>query len=840
MSLVHINVPWREWLILLAVFLMAFIPRMLFLGSFWGTDERYHWELSNEFLLALLRHDWANTVPQGLPGLTLAWIEAIGVGVRWLLAGGQLPLDDFIQPDRPFAYLARRQEVVVVVHTLIVVGIYHLTQQLAGRRSALLGVLFIALDPFLLAESRVLRFEALVAGLMPLSLLAALLHLKKRLFLGERGHKYLMVSATLAALAMLTKISAIFLLPVTAFLGAATLFAHAPVWSALPGWLFNYLAWVGLTLFCFWLFWPAMWVAPLATLQEVRQFVEAAGYEGFDGRGIFFWGQVYPDDPGYWFYPVALLFRLTPLVLLGILLALIFLPAGFRLPLHDERDWQKWLVVCLLVYALLFALMMALGAKKYDRYLMPIFPALALVAGQGWGWLRFLAPLTPQGRGAPSPPAPLPKKGEGCAFPPLSLWERGLGGEGISFPLGLTALLLIQGFTTLPHLPYYYTYYNPLLGGAGQAVHYVPVGYGEGLDQVAAYLEQKPHAADLKLASGNSGKLVGLFSGQRIALANLDGKWVQGDYVLIYISQLQGGKHAEDILAYLARQKPEYTLTLHGLEYAWLYPGPAAQYYGGGHKLEGRGTFFGYSLSAPELAAGDTLHLTLYWRNEGQLPDDRFFVRLKDLDGYTWADALTQPRPGFEAAATARQSIMESEANVPLPVGIPPGDYFLEFGFRTVAGDPIGLFELPEDAKPLPVAPAQNYPAPDALPVPHSSHLLSNDDLLLFGYDLSPPGTDLGVTLYWQAGAAGVRHDYVILLRLLDGEEHEVAYWLGRPVRSGYPTPAWQAGQIVQDPWRLALPPGVQPGPYQLEVATFDAATEQEVSRAPLGELIIK
>ena len=57
---------WRNWLMILGVFFLAVMPRVLRLGTFWGTDERYHWELSNKFFLALLAmHDWANTVLKG-------------------------------------------------------------------------------------------------------------------------------------------------------------------------------------------------------------------------------------------------------------------------------------------------------------------------------------------------------------------------------------------------------------------------------------------------------------------------------------------------------------------------------------------------------------------------------------------------------------------------------------------------------------------------------------------------------------------------------------------------------------------------------------------------------
>jgi len=811
----------------IGLFILALIPRIIQLGSMWGTDERYHWQLSNEFFLALVRGDLAHTVPQGLPGLTLAWIDAVAItlkaGWNWLLTGGAVSLEQVMAVDRPFALLAQRQLPVVLVNTLIVAGLYLLSRRILGWQAALAGMSLVIFDPFFLAESRVMRFEALVAGLMPLSLLAALVYLKTQLSRHptvpethrSKGAPFLILSAVLAALAMLTKISAIFLIPATGLLAALTLFSLKPTHpkSQIPNLTKSYLIWIALVLFCFWLFWPAMWVAPVDTLREVWHFVDAASDDGFDGRGVFFWGTVHPDDPGAFFYPVTLAFRLTPLSLIGVIIAIIFLIATFRQhwPVRDETGWQWLGVGLLLIYALMFIVMMTLGAKKYDRYLMPIYPALDLVAGAGWLWLA---------RGL------------------IERWQPKRPQLALSAAGGV--LLVAAGLLALPHLPYYYTHYNALLGGVRQAVNYVPVGYAEGLDQMAAYLEQKPNAAELRVASGNSSKLHGLFSGDTIALANLDGKWVQGDYVFIYVSQLQRGKHEPDILAYLARSEPEYTLVLHGLEYAWLYPGPAAEYYGGGHKLEGRGSLFGYDLGRTELAAGESLPVTLYWRNEGQQPIDRFFSRLMDLDGYVWAEALAQPRPGFEAANRQENEIVESEAGLALPIGMPPGDYFFKPGFRTDAGEIIGYFELPGDTKPLRVTTAETYPPGPSLQLPHPAQLPAYDDLTLLGYEVTPkelsPDPTVWLTLYWQA-LADVTHDYVILIRLLDERDQEVIYWLGRPVRSGYSTPGWRAGQIVQDPWLLALPPNIPPDTYRLEVALFDAATEAEVSRRIIGEI---
>jgi hypothetical protein len=72
-------------------------------------------------------------------------------------------------------------------------------------------------------------------------------------------------------------------------------------------------------------------------------------------------------------------------------------------------------------------------------------------------------------------------------------------------------------------------------------------------------------------------------------------------------------------------------------------------------------------------------------------------------------------------------------------------------------------------------------------------------------------------------------------VQLLDGQGEEAAYWLGRPVMSGYPTQQWSQGEIVRDPWRLRLPGEITPGEYRLRVSLFDAASQDEVSQTDLG-----
>lgn len=811
----------------LIIFSLALLPRILNLAVFVGPDEFSWVTRSANFAQALTRAgDLTETYQTEHPAVTLMWVGTAEIWWRYLTQTGHQPADwtTVINTPKTMAILAGERTAAVLVNTLLLVAGVLLIARVFGNGVAWLTGFLLAFDPFLLTETRALRTEGIVTSFSTAACLSFLMcWVNPRL-------RWTTLAGLLTGLALLSKISAVALLPVGALvMGLAPFFNNLKVgrkrWQQAG---YNLLVWGGVTLLTIITLWPALWVAPMMVVQRMFGYMYIRGIEGGGGSSeSFFLGQPLPDnsDPGWLFYPVVLAFRTTPLVWLGILLLILLI----LLRRHLARR-QLVLIGLLGLYLLSYLVVITRSELKFDRYIIPMLPALTVIAALGlancWQWLV-------------------------RHFPVIQKFSW----------LAILAILTGQMALAMPHHPYYYTYWNPLLGGLKQAVKVLPVGVGhEGIDQVATYLNTLPGAEQLKVASANSQKIRPLFKGQTIAMDNQDGKWVQANLAFIYISQLQRAKHDPNIVDYLKRHLPLHTVTLHGLEYAWVYPAPAAQYYGGGQKLEGHGTLYGYSLNpnpevggeqpvSPErggarekVLAGDTMPVILYWRNEGQQPDDRFFVRLVDADGYIWAEAIAQPRPGFEAASRQENSIVESQAALTLPVGMPPGDYFFKSGFRTTNGSIIGYFELPADAKPIQVTTAKSYPTLDTFQPPYPVRLIANGDLVLLGYQLSDtttqPDAKVWLTLFWQATTA-VEHDYVILVRLLDKTGQELSYWLGRPVRSGYPTTEWQVGQIVQDPWQLTIPAAAQPGDYQIEIAIFEAATQNEVIRQKIGPLTI-
>jgi hypothetical protein len=790
----------------LVVFMLALGPRVLDLGVFVGPDEFYWVDGSAIFTRALASGELEKTYHAGQPGVTLMWVETLGAwvrhGIQWL--GGSADRNVVVSSDQTMGTLQRDRQAAAVANAVLVALIALLARQVFGNGVAWLAGFLLAFDPFLLTESRVVRTEGLATAFNTLALLGLLLYWK------ERRLGYSVLAGLLTGLALLSKITALALLPVGVLaIGGAWLLntTHPPAkrWRTLA---LSLAVWLGTLSVVVVVLWPALWVSPVDVFHKMYNFTFIRAVEGEEQAKSFFLG-VPQHDPGPFFYPVVLLFRTGPLLWLGLaLLAAMAWPAR-KLP----RQHQIFLGIMLL-YLGGYLVLITLSDLKIDRYIIPMLPTLDLMAALGlviaWRWL-----------------------------PRRWSWSSQL-----SQPMAL--VVLISGIAMArPHHPYYYTYWNPLLGGIKQAVRVLPVGGGyEGSEQAAAYLNTLPNAATLKVASAISGKIRPLLNGATtIPMTNLDGEWYLADYTFIYISQVQRGKQDAEIIDYLKRKPLVFSFSLSGLDYGWIYQGPGAQYFGGDTKLEGRATLHAYDLSGTQLSAGQVLTATVYFRNEGQRPSDRFYVRVVDADNYVWAQDFVAPRPGFEEAFRTRKAVVEGEAHPALPVGMPPGRYVLKMGYEDAAtGTRIGAFVLPGTADDLVVKVARDFPALGVFQPSVPVNEVFQNELSLLGYEVNServtPGESLQLTLFWQA-LADVSHDYVIDLQLFDATGSEVGYWLGRPVRSGYATDRWQARQLVQDPWRVDLSPELSPGGYTLGVTLFDAATQAEVGKARLGEIRI-
>ena len=229
--------------------------------------------------------------------------------------------------------------------------------------------------------TRLLHVDSLLAPLMTVSALAGLIYWTQ-----PRQWPYLLLSAVAGGLGLLTKAPAGYLPIFFGLVGVASLFGERRRLraAALRAVVLPMVLWGLVAVVVYVVLFPALWVDPVRYVGALIAFLVNTGLEPHPSN--FFFGQVLKDDPGPLYYLLALVFRASPLAILGL--------TGLVLPsLEQERGRSaRWL----LVYVVLFGVLMSLAAKKLDRYMLPSLMLLDVVAGVGLWRLatvtsRFLA-----------------------------------------------------------------------------------------------------------------------------------------------------------------------------------------------------------------------------------------------------------------------------------------------------------------------------------------------------------------------------------------------------------------------------------------------------------------
>jgi 4-amino-4-deoxy-L-arabinose transferase-like glycosyltransferase len=465
-----------EATVVVLVLLLSLASRLTSLSAFRVADEMRWMCRIIGFRDALARGDWANTYLIGHPGVVTTWLGVISTPsesaeVRAMchtsLDGRRLERIAGSQEERNQLLVALNQLLirarvgVAVFSWICIAATYVLARLIWGPRVAVPGLIMVALDPFYLAMSRFLHLDAVLASAMILSVLSLLVSLDR-----SRSRRwrvaFLVLSAVMGGVSILQKSPAMFLGPFVALVQGANAVREGVRWDRLLRAAGALLIWGLIAVAVYVVLWPAMWVDPVGTMQQVL--FTALGYaESGHLPGNYFLGHPV-HDPGWLFYPVTLAFRLSPLALPGLVL-------GVMWAAKERGDTKaRFEIGVLLAYGALFGAFMSLGSKKFDRYVLPLFPALDIVATVGLVWAV------------------------------KSVWERfRLRGLLQSRWVAYGALAAVQIAVMALHYPYYLTYYNPLLGGIRQAEKVLLVGWGEGYEEAAAYLNAKPDAEQLQV-----------------------------------------------------------------------------------------------------------------------------------------------------------------------------------------------------------------------------------------------------------------------------------------------------------------------------------------------------
>lgn len=463
---------------------LGFSLRLAPLGRYVTPDEPAWVERSIRFADALSAREWSSTPSTGHPGVTTMWLGAAGVAAgRWLNpAESAVHLDwvrrlAWLAPENAeaFGHLAfflpwGRGAVALTISLFSIVAYWPL-KRLFERRVALLAVGLLSFEPFLVGHGGLLHTDGLLATFSALSVLCLLVAARD----GERGPAWALASGVSGGLALLTKSLAGYLVVFAAIvLGSAWLLGRIRLKQAAA----RAVVWVVAAATIYVALYPAIWGDPLGTLQDL---LAAPTYQSTTALMPTFFAGRMALRHGPQFYLVALPFRLSPIVLIGSLLSVWTLARR-----KEVRTDLAWLGAFCIGYVLLLALNM----KRYQRYLLPTFGPLTVMAALA-----------------------------------LSDWWRSNRWDRLVSP---SSLILVQFLLMLPFAACPLTGFNLLLGGPWTGSRVLSADWGEGMGSAARWLNQRSEAEQLTVAVSSVPPFASLFDGRTVSMD----KTTMADYLV--------------------------------------------------------------------------------------------------------------------------------------------------------------------------------------------------------------------------------------------------------------------------------------------------------------------
>ncbi len=553
-------------LLALLLFVIALVPRILEIGGYLTVDESLWHIRSLNFWDALLDGNFGGTYQMTHPNVITMWI----VGFTFKVAN-KIGFDVYNGVD----WIMLGRFAVGVLTAFGCVILFYLLNQVLRVGQSFIICTIIALDPFVLAYTRVVHVHAVSATFIMLSFVALLVAFSK-----EKQWPWIAFSGMLGGLALLTNVNAVMLVGAVVltilfqpndFLALFDRAKKAFGFKWFPRLKMAGL-WLLLLVITFYVGWPAMWTQPRYTISRlvtgvmwgvntphggdvtdeevealysnnpdvIAKLEEYRKYQVFDSPRQFFRGElVYTPGPS--FYPLTWLYRTTPLTLIFVLMAFGWLLVDLFRKRLDEWDGR---VIYLLVFALGFMLVMGMAAKQIQRYLLPSFLFLDIVAG--YYLVRTLD------------------------------WSRDkfksikLSPESFTYAAGGLLVVLFHLLPFVRSFPYMVAYYEPLLGGTDAAKEIFLLGDGEGLSLAAEYLNDT-YGNEISAATRYAEYFAPFFDGETVYISPIETYDLeQADFLVYYVREEQR-RESPELDAYLSAHAPEKTISLNGTAHVWVY-----------------------------------------------------------------------------------------------------------------------------------------------------------------------------------------------------------------------------------------------------------------------------
>ncbi|HEX3303499.1 MAG TPA: hypothetical protein VHR64_11500, partial [Thermomicrobiales bacterium] len=482
-------------------------------------------------------------------------------------------------------------------------------------------------------------------------------------FLQRRSWGFLVVSGIAAGLALLTRSVNGVLLPLMVVLTLFDIYRRAaseqiPIRGQVRFHFVRMIVWGLIALATVFALWPALWVAPIDTIDQLVRGGSTLASAPHT-RQLLFRGQVTGSDPGWSYYLVVLAYRLSPLTAVALVLSTF----GLLAPRVGAAEPGRRLCFNLAVFAAAYFVILSFAAKKLDRYLLPTLAALDLIAVIGTiALVRYLVS------------------------------QRAGISRYVATGIAVAAFLVLlggQAVAARESAPYYITYVSPLMGGQSAARRSISLEWGEGGKAVAETILQHPEITPGTIAGGAWPRAIDYYLPFPLLSANHDlnpagAAWfMQSQYVVVTEPEIQRQFYALSMIVWFDSQSPVAVIQDDGRVYARIYdlsglrvPEPYYQPDAPIFTWRGQATLVG-SVYREQIEVGSDLRLRLFFETGGQPFYYRIDARVVDSAG----NVVGEIRKGLRAESPV-PSQMRSIVNIDLPDDLPPGTYQIQIRMR--------------------------------------------------------------------------------------------------------------------------------------------------------------
>ncbi|MEM4655331.1 MAG: phospholipid carrier-dependent glycosyltransferase [Thermosphaera sp.] len=438
------------------VFVLAFLYRFPNITSFVNDDDSLWKYRGYEFTTAMVNFNFADTAITYHPGVPLLWSQMLAIKTYSVF--DKLYFHGTLVGSTEFFYNHLIQNIYLLTfNSLLITFIFIFLRKVINEKYAIIALLVIMLEPFFIALGRSIHNDLLMSLFVFLTFLIffQLMETYEKGNLYRRKMTWLM--GIFSAMALLTKSGALFMVPL--FICTVIVFAFFD-FKSIKRYLNVFIAWLLLSVLFFVIIWPAMWVNPGHTLW--LYFYKGIFDTAIEDGHLHYWFGEITMDPGFLFYPIVLVGRYTPVIIVGAIGGLVLFVATFfkhfKSKTIDKMD--KFLLLNLVFFAGYFV-MVSITSKKLDRYLLPeVFPLGVFTAYFVMYWFNKYRKYT---------------------------------------VIAIVIFIILRGITIAQIHPNYLVYYSPFIGGNDKGRFVIEPKWVIGFDKVADFLNAEQAKSGHKL-----------------------------------------------------------------------------------------------------------------------------------------------------------------------------------------------------------------------------------------------------------------------------------------------------------------------------------------------------